>query len=231
MLVDQPLKQYDLDIDHIHSKLLQVGGLVERRFHDALQCFCMGDIRRAEKIIQAIEHVDSLEVALNNACHQLILGRHPAAKELRTVMATVKVIVELEQVGDEAIKIAGAARDLSERWGVAVNHYDVVRVIAGCTGSLLHDALDSFARLDARQAVIIIAQHRAVHIEFRSVTHILTTFMMEDPGLVSSALNTMWMANAVERIGEHAINVAECVIDLVEGRYIERIEGADAMAD
>lgn len=231
MLLEHSLNQYDLDLDHIHSKLLQMGGLVERRFHDALQCFCAGDTKRAEKIMQAIEHVDSLQVTLDHACTQLILRRHPAAKDLRTMMATVKVIAELEQVGDEAIKIARAARDLPVRWGVAVNHYEVVRVIAGCVGALLHDALDAFARLDARQAGSIIAQDRAVDIEFRSVTHILTTFMMEDPHFVSSALNTMWVANAVERISEHAIDIAKYVICLLEGRDIRHAEGADARGD
>lgn len=132
MLLEHSLKKNDSDLLQIQSMLLQVSGLVEHRFHDALKCFCAGDIRWAEKILQAIGHVDGLEVKLSNACNQLILRHHSEAKDLLIVLATVKVIDELDQVGDEVGKIACAAHDLSERWGVAVNHYEVVRVIAGC---------------------------------------------------------------------------------------------------
>lgn len=231
MLSEHSMKQHDLDLGHVHYKLLQMGGLVERRVHDALQCFCVGDGRAAEQLMQATERVDSLEVPLDNACPQLSLRGHTASEDLRTVMTIVRVIVHLEQVSDEAVKIARAARDLPKRWGVAVNYYEVVRVITGCAESMLHDAIDALARLDARQAVNIIAQYREMENEFRSVMQTLTTFMMEDTHLISSALNTMWVAKAAERIGDHAKNIAEYVVYVVDGRDIGPAEDVASKAN
>jgi phosphate transport system protein len=219
-------KQYDLDLEQIRSKVLLMGGLVESQFHDALECFRNGDVERASRVMQADEQVNRLEVTLDDACSHLIVRRQPAANDLRTVMATIKVITDLERVGDEATKIARAARSMQERGVVSINHYETVRVIADSAGALLHDALDSFARLDAQQATRLIAQDKAVDHEFRSIMRNLITFMMEDPRTISSALETLWVAKAVERIGDHAKNIAEYVIYVVEGKDIRHTDYA-----
>ena len=219
-------KQYDLDLEQIRSKVLLMGGLVESQFHDALECFRHGDVDRASRVMQADEQVNRLEVTLDDACSHLIVRRQPAANDLRTVMATIKVITDLERIGDEATKIARAARSMQERGVVSINHYDTVRVIADSAGALLHDALDSFARLDAQQATRLIAQDKAVDHEFRSIMRNLITFMMEDPRTISSALETLWVAKAVERIGDHAKNIAEYVIYVVEGKDIRHTDYA-----
>lgn len=219
-------KQYDLDLEQIRSKVLLMGGLVENQFHDALECFRNGDVDRASRVMQADEQVNRLEVTLDDACSHLIVRRQPAANDLRTVMATIKVITDLERIGDEATKIARAARSMQERGVVSINHYETVRVIADSAGVLLHDALDSFARLDAQQATRLIAQDKAVDHEFRSIMRNLITFMMEDPRTISSALETLWVAKAVERIGDHAKNIAEYVIYVVEGKDIRHTDYA-----
>ncbi|HEX8885101.1 MAG TPA: phosphate signaling complex protein PhoU [Noviherbaspirillum sp.] len=219
-------KQYDLDLEQIRSKVLLMGGLVESQFHDALECFRHGDTDRASRVMQADEQVNRLEVSLDDACSHLIVRRQPAANDLRTVMATIKVITDLERIGDEATKIARAARSMQERGVVSINHYETVRVIADSAGALLHDALDSFARLDAQQATRLIAQDKAVDHEFRSIMRNLITFMMEDPRTISSALETLWVAKAVERIGDHAKNIAEYVIYVVEGKDIRHTDYA-----
>jgi phosphate transport system protein len=219
-------KQYDLDLEQIRSKVLLMGGLVENQFHEALECFHDGDADRASRVMQADEQVNRLEVTLDDACSHLIVRRQPAANDLRTVMATIKVITDLERVGDEATKIARAARSMQERGVVSINHYETVRVIADSAGALLHDALDSFARLDAQQATRLIAQDKAVDHEFRSIMRNLITFMMEDPRTISSALETLWVAKAVERIGDHAKNIAEYVIYVVEGKDIRHTDYA-----
>jgi phosphate transport system protein len=219
-------KQYDLDLEQIRSKVLLMGGLVESQFHDALECFRNGDVDRASRVMQADEQVNRLEVTLDDACSHLIVRRQPAANDLRTVMATIKVITDLERIGDEATKIARAARSMQERGVVSINHYETVRVIADSAGVLLHDALDSFARLDAQQATRLIAQDKAVDHEFRSIMRNLITFMMEDPRTISSALETLWVAKAVERIGDHAKNIDEYVIYVVEGKDIRHTDYA-----
>ena len=224
-------KQYDLDLEAIRSKVLLMGGLVESQFHDAMTCFRTGDAERAEQVIKADENVNKLEVALDDTCSHLIVRRQPAANDLRTVMATIKVITDLERIGDEATKIARAAKTIQERGVSTINHYETVRVIAGSAGDMLHDALDAFARLDEKHATRLIAQDQFIDHEFRSIMRNLITFMMEDPRTISAALDTLWVAKAIERIGDHAKNIAEYVIFVVEGKDIRHTDYASARLD
>ena len=222
---DHSSKQYDMDLETIRSKVLLMGGLVESQFNDAIACFRSGDIAQAEQVIKADENVNRLEVTLDDSCSHLIVKRQPAANDLRTVMATLKVITDLERIGDEATKIARTSKSLHERGTVgALNHYESVRVLATSTANSLHDALDAFARLDEKQAAKIIAQDEVIDHEFRSITRTMITFMMEDPRTISSALDTLWVAKAIERIGDHAKNIAEYVIYVVEGKDIRHTD-------
>ena len=226
MPAEHSSKQYDLDLEQIRSKVLLMGGLVESQFHDALECFRTGDAERAEKIMQADEQVNRMEVTLDDACSHLIVRRQPAANDLRTVMATIKVITDLERIGDEAAKIARMSKNLHGRASVGVNHYETVRSIATQTSEMLHNALDAFARLDGKQAMALIAQDAVVDHEFRTIMRNLITFMMEDPRTISSSLDTLWVAKAIERIGDHAKNIAEYVIYVVEGKDIRHTKPA-----
>jgi phosphate transport system protein len=224
-------KQYDMDLETIRSKVLLMGGLVESQFHDAIACFRSGNIGQAETVIKADENVNTLEVSLDDACSHLIVKRQPAANDLRTVMATIKVITDLERIGDEATKIARAAKNITERGVTTINHYETIRVMATSASNMLHDALDAFARLDGKQAIKLIAQDEAVDHEFRSIMRTLITFMMEDPRTISSALDTLWVAKAIERIGDHAKNIAEYVIYIVEGKDIRHTDYAATQLD
>lgn len=224
-------KQYDMDLETIRSKVLLMGGLVESQFHDAIACFRSGNIGQAETVIKSDENVNTLEVSLDDACSHLIVKRQPAANDLRTVMATIKVITDLERIGDEATKIARAAKNITERGVTTINHYETIRVMATSASNMLHDALDAFARLDGKQAIKLIAQDEAVDHEFRSIMRTLITFMMEDPRTISSALDTLWVAKAIERIGDHAKNIAEYVIYIVEGKDIRHTDYAATQLD
>ena len=224
-------KQYDLDLEAIRSKVLLMGGLVESQFHDAVTCFRTGDAERAALVIKADENVNKLEVALDETCSHLIVRRQPAANDLRTVMATIKVITDLERIGDEATKIARAAKTIQERGVSTINHYETVRMIANNAGDMLHDALDAFARLDEKHATRLIAQDAVIDHEFRSIMRNLITFMMEDPRTISAALDTLWVAKAIERIGDHAKNIAEYVIFVVEGKDIRHTDYATLKRD
>ena len=222
---DHSSKQYDMDLETIRSKVLTMGGLVESQFNDAMACFRSGDLAQAEQVIKSDENVNRLEVTLDDACSHLIVKRQPAANDLRTVMATLKVITDLERIGDEAVKIARTAKHLHERGTVGVlNHYESVRVLAAGAANSLHDALDAFARLDEKQAARIITADETIDHEFRSTTRAMVTFMMEDPRTISAALDTLWVAKAIERIGDHAKNIAEYVIYVVEGKDIRHTD-------
>lgn len=219
-------KQYDTDLETIRSKVLAMGGLVESQFQDAISCFRTGNVPQAEQVIKADENVNNLEVSLDDACSHLIVKRQPTANDLRTVMATIKVITDLERIGDEATKIARAAKNITERGVTTINHYETIRVMSVSASNMLHDALDAFARLDGKQAIRLIAQDELVDHEFRSIMRTLITFMMEDPRTISGALDTLWVAKAIERIGDHAKNIAEYVIYIVEGKDIRHTDYA-----
>ena len=219
-------KQYDQELEAIRSKVLLMGGMVETQFDEALECFRVGDSARAERVIAEDQAVNQLEVSLDDACSHLIVRRQPTANDLRTVMATIKVITDLERIGDEATKIARTSKGLHERGAGSFNHYDMIRTISKATCELLHDALDAFARLDGKQALQLIAADEVVDHEFRTIMRTLVTFMMEDPRTISNALDTLWVAKAIERIGDHAKNIAEYVIYVVEGRDIRHSKPA-----
>ncbi|MGB7479226.1 MAG: phosphate signaling complex protein PhoU [Burkholderiaceae bacterium] len=220
-------KQYDLDLESIRSKVLLMGGTVENQLQEAVQAFAASDAERAQRVIETDASVNRMEVALDDACSHLIVKRQPAANDLRTVMATVKVITDLERIGDEATKIARSAQTMAQRGTGAINHYDIVRSIASNATDMLHDALDAFARLDQQQAARIIERDDVIDHEFGSIMRTLITFMMEDPRTISGALDTLWVAKAIERIGDHATNIAEYVIYIVGGTDI-RHGGAGA---
>lgn len=231
MPTEHSSKQYDLDLEAIRSKVLLMGGLVERQFYDAVDCFRTVDVAQADRIIKADDEVNRLEVTLDDTCSHLIVKRQPAANDLRTVMATIKVITDLERIGDEATKIARAAKTIQERGVANVSHYETVRVIANSAGEMLHDALDAFARLDEKQATRLIAQDELIDHEFRSIMRNLITFMMEDPRTISASLDTLWVAKAIERIGDHAKNIAEYVVYVVEGKDIRHTDYVSTRID
>jgi phosphate transport system protein len=220
MIGEHSSKQYDQELEAIRSKVLLMGGMVETQFDEALTCFRVGDAVKADKVMADDHAVNQLEVQLDDACSHLIVRRQPAANDLRTVMATIKVITDLERIGDEASKIARTSKSLHERGVAGFSHYDTIRTISKATCDLLHDALDSFARLDGKQALQLIAADEVIDHEFRTILRNLITHMMEDPRTISSAIDTLWVAKAIERIGDHAKNIAEYVIYVVEGRDI-----------
>jgi len=225
-MTEHSSRQYELDLEAIRSRVLQMGGLVEKQFYDAMACFRTLNAAEAERIIAADIEVNQMEVALDDACTHLIVKRQPAANDLRTVMATIKVITDLERVGDEATKIARAAHAIHQRGLAPIAHEEIVRVMAASAGKQLHDALDAFARLDQKQATRLIVADEEIDHEYRSVVRTAITFMMEDPRTISSALDTIWVAKAIERIGDHAKNIAEYVVYIVEGKDIRHTDYA-----
>jgi len=224
-------KQYDQELEGIRSQVLLMGGMVETQFEEALNCFRVGDSAKAEKVMADDHAVNQLEVSLDDACSHLIVRRQPAANDLRTIMATIKVITALDRIGDEATKIARTAKALHSRGTAPVNHYEMVRNIANNTSDMLHDALDAFARNDGVQALKLIAQDAVIDHEFRSIMRHQITIMMEDPRTISAALDTLWVAKAIERIGDHAKNIAEYVIYVVEGKDIRHTKSVPAIED
>ncbi|RJX31935.1 MAG: phosphate transport system regulatory protein PhoU [Oxalobacter sp.] len=219
-------RRYDQDLEGIRSRVLQMGGLVEVQFHDAMTSLHEGTLELAEKVIQRDVEVNQLDVALDHICTQLIVRRQPAANDLRTVMATTKIVTDLERIGDEATKIARSAKNLQNRNVVIMNHYQTIRSIAETASGMLHDALDAFARLDRELAIRLIGRDVLIDREFSAMMLNLIDYMTQEPLTISASLDLLWIAKSIERIGDHATNVAEQVIYIVEGKDIRHTDYA-----
>jgi phosphate transport system protein len=218
-------KQYDVDLDSIRSRVLQMGGLVESQIRRALDALSSGDRALIDEVIADDHRVNAMEVALDGDCSQVIVRRQPAANDLRMILAITKTVTDLERMGDEAQKIARMARSIHERGSTQPPPHSVdVRHAAEVALSMLRRALDAFARLDVAAAAEVIRDDAAIDSEFRSVLRQLITFMMEDPRTISTALEIIWIAKAIERIGDHAKNMAEYVIYIVKGTDIRHTD-------
>ncbi len=215
-------KQYDLDLDAIRSRVLQMGGLVESQIRRALDALATGDRALIDEIIANDHRVNAMEVELDGDCSQVIVRRQPAAGDLRMIFGITKTVTDLERIGDEAQKIARMARSLHER-GSGALPVDL-RHAADVALSMLRRTLDAFARMDAAAAAEAIRQDDAIDTEFQSVLRQLITYMMEDPRTITSALDIVWIAKAIERIGDHAKNMAEYVIYIVRGTDVRHTD-------
>jgi len=150
-----------------------------------------------------------MEVSLDGDCSRFIVKRQPAANDLRLILAITKTVTDLERIGDEAQKIARMAKSIHERGADGRGPRAVeVRHAAEVALSMLRRALDAFARLDVSAATDVIRDDAAIDSEFRSMLRQLITYMMEDPRTISTALEIVWVAKAIERIGDHAKNMA-----------------------
>jgi phosphate transport system protein len=219
-------KQYDLDLDSIRSRVLQMGGMVESQIRRALEALATGDRTLIDEVIADDHRVNGMEVALDGDCSQVIVRRQPAANDLRMILAITKTVTDLERIGDEAQKIARMARSIHERSGSQAPQMVDVRHAAEIALSMLRRALDAFARLDVTMAAEVIRDDAGIDSEFQSLLRQLITYMMEDPRTISTALEIVWIAKAIERIGDHAKNMAEYVIYIVKGTDVRHTGAA-----
>jgi phosphate transport system protein len=213
-------KQYDNDLETLRSSVLQMGGMVESQIRSAIEAFGSGNPELINQVIATEFRVDECEVNIDNNCSHIIVKRQPAAGDLRLIMAIMKTVTDLERIGDEAEKIARMSKQIHERGKAQLNSFANIRHAAEIAVGMLRQALDAFARLDAGEAAKVIRKDLAIDNEFRSILRQLITFMMEDPRTISTALEVVWIAKAVERIGDHAKNIAEEVIYIVKGTDI-----------
>ncbi len=220
-------KRFDAELESIRSRVLEMGGLVESQIRRALDGFNSGDRALLDDVIATDHRVNGMEVALDGDCSHVIVKRQPAANDLRLLFAITKTVTDLERIGDEAQKVARMAKSIHEREGGSRILRSVdVRHAAEVAVSMLRRALDAFARLDVNAAAEVIREDAAIDSEFRSVLRQLVTNMMEDPRTISTALEIVWVAKAIERMGDHAKNMAEYVIYIVKGTDVRHTASA-----
>lgn len=212
--------QFDEDLVRLRTAVLQMGGLVETQVSSAIEAYSTGEIHSVKHIVDTDRKVNDLEKAIDDDCAHLIARRQPTASDLRLVFGISKMVTDLERAGDEAKKIAKGVRRIYEA-GQMPSQYGIgLRHIAEAALVMLRDSLDAFARLDVQQATSIIQADQDVDTEFKSIVRQLITHMMEDPRTITTSIDIIWIARAVERIGDHAKNIAEHVVFIAEGRDI-----------
>ena len=212
-------QQYNIELEAIRTHLSEMGGMAQRQVNDAIQALIDADVERAEQVVRADLKVNSMEMAIDEECVRILARRQPAASDLRLVIAVTKAITDLERIGDEATKIARQAIAMNTD-GLSPRGYIEVRHIGGNVSRMLQDALDAFARLDMNLALTVVQTDKQVDMEYSTAMRELVTFMIEDPRSITRVLNIMWSLRALERIGDHARNLAQYVIYLVNGEDV-----------
>lgn len=216
-------KQFDAELEEVRAQVLRMGGLVENQIRLAVESLANSDVALMNRVIADDHRVNAMEVEIDENCNRIIARRQPAAGDLRMVMTVIKTITDLERIGDEAEKIARMAKLLSQKERFILPRHVKINHAAELALDMLKKSLDAFARLDLAVAAQVVRQDEQVDEEFRAIMRYLITFMMEDPRTISTALEILFVAKAIERIGDHAKNMSEYVVFMVKGRDVRHV--------
>ena len=229
---EHTLKQFDTELEALRSRVLQMGGLVEEQIVRAIDSLATGNVALAQRVVEDDHRVNALEVAIDEECGTIIARRQPAAVDLRMILMVVKTITDLERIGDEAAKIARMAQLIHQAERPFVPRTTEIRHVADLALAMLRHSLDAFARLDLTVAAKVVRQDERVDDAFRGILRQLITFMMEDPRTISSSIEILFTAKAIERIGDHAKNMSEYVVYMVKGKDVRHtgVEGIEREA-
>ena len=215
--------QFDADLDHLSSRFFEMGGLVESQLTNAMEALSRFNLGLVEKVIDEEHRLNTMEVEIDAECSNIIARRQPIASDLRRLMAFSKGISNLERAGDEARKIAKRTRKIVDDAAGRNLEIAEIRSSGQMAVTILHDALAAFARLDTVEAARIMREDEAIDQQYRAFVRRLPAYMAENPRIISSALDYVSIASAIERIGDHAKNLAELVIYVVKGKDVRHI--------
>ncbi|WP_216936766.1 MULTISPECIES: phosphate signaling complex protein PhoU [unclassified Acinetobacter] len=208
--------QFNEELQDVNTKFMTMGGLVEQQVAKAIHALLDTDVSMAIDVQFQDNVVNQMEREIDEALTLILARRHPAAIDLRMVIAMSKANTDLERIGDEASKIGRIAQSLCEE-GSSPRGYMETRHIGNQVRVMIHDALDAFARLDVDQALKVMLADADIDREYQSATRTLMTYMIEDPRHISRVINVLWVLRSLERIGDHARNISEQVIYIVKG--------------
>ena len=225
--------QFDAELSEISTRVLEMGGLVESQVAQAIYALTNFSDATASDVLAREEQVNMMEVDIDRALSSILARRQPTARDLRLLIAISKSIANLERVGDEAARVARTVQRLISagvstrmRLPVADLKFESELAIAQ-----LRKALDAFARLDVEKALEVLKQDDQIDQEFEGLLRKLITFMMEDPRTISSSIDLVFVAKAIERVGDHAKNLAEQIIYVVKGTDVRHnsLEAVETM--
>jgi phosphate transport system protein len=212
--------QFDSELGAVSTRVMELGGLVESQIQQAIYALSQFSVEVANQVIATEARVNAMEIDIDRELSSIIARRQPTARDLRLLMAISKTTANLERVGDEAEKIARMVCSIIQSGMPRSLPSLELRVAADLASGLLRKALDAFARLDTAAALTILKEDDLIDQEFNGFVRKLITYMMEDPRTISSSLDLLFLAKAIERIGDHAKNIAEFIIYVVKGADI-----------
>ncbi|MCU4121345.1 phosphate signaling complex protein PhoU [Variovorax sp. N23] len=209
--------QFDSELNGVSSRVMELGGMVESQIQQAVYALAQFDTEAADRVIETETRVNAMEIDIDRELSSIIARRQPTARDLRLLIAISKTTANLERVGDEANKIARMVKSIIESGSSRALPSSDLRIAADLASGLLRKALDAFARLDTAAALSILKEDDLIDQEFDGFVRKLVTYMMEDPRTISASLDLLFLAKAIERIGDHAKNIAEFIIYIVKG--------------
>ena len=219
--------KFDSELESLRSKVLEMGGIVEEQIKNAITALVDADSKLARIVIDTDEKVNSLEKLIDENCLLVLVKRSPAAGDLRFVSTVQKTISDLERIGDESTKIARAALRIYEGDRMGKPSLSDIKSMAKLVSGMLHESLDSFARLDPEVSLEVRKEDEAVDEIYQSCMRTQLTFMLEDPRVISTSLEVIYIAKALERIGDHSENIAEYVVYIVKGADVRHSSNKD----
>ena len=212
--------QFDGELNSVSARVMELGGLVESQIRQAIAALSNFSLDAAAHVEVLENRVNMMEVEIDHELTTIIARRQPTARDLRLLMVFSKATANLERMGDEATRMARMVRSIIESGAARSLPSSDLRMAADLASGLLRKALDAFARLDTKAAVDILKEDDLIDREFDGFVRKLITFMMEDPRTISPSLDLLFLAKAIERIGDHSKNVAELIIYLVKGKDV-----------
>ncbi len=215
--------QFDAELSAVSTRVMELGGLVESQIRQAIYALSQFSVEVADQVTAAEAQVNAMEVDIDRDLSSIIARRQPTARDLRLLIAISKATANLERVGDEAAKIARMVRSIIQSGGPRTLPSLELRVASDMASALLRKALDAFARLDTTAALTILKEDDLIDREFDGFVRKLITYMMEDPRMISPSLDLLFLAKAIERIGDHAKNIAELIVYIVKGTDIRHV--------
>lgn len=216
------VKRFDQQLAHLRSLVLEMGGLVESQVDLAIQALDEEDLDTARLVIAGDAKVNALELKADEECTNLVALRQPVGSDLRMIMALARAVTDLERIGDEAEKIARMVVHLYDSDTNSPNGKLLrdVLTMSRLAGSMLHESLDGLARQDADKAVTVARGDVLLDQEYQAALRRLITYMMEDPRTIGHSIDVLFILKALERIGDHAKNIAEHTVYLVKGKDV-----------
>ncbi|MBV2262727.1 MAG: phosphate signaling complex protein PhoU [Thauera sp.] len=225
-MTEHTLRQYDIELEEIRRGVLNMGGLAEAQVVKAIEGLRSGQLDLLDTVVEGDKPINLAQIELDNACSHIIAKRQPAAGDLRLVLSVIKIASDLERIGDEAKKIAKAARRLHGAETPFVPRVGLTQAVELAL-ELLRASLDAFARVNPEGIEDLRRKDAEIDAGFKGVMRQLITYMMEDPRTISSCLEMLFIAKAIERVGDHAMNIAEHVVFVARGEDV-RFENTQA---